>query len=251
MLTKSALKFLRSLEHKKYRSLHRAFIVEGNKAVESMAGSYTCRMLLAHPSWIESHPEVVADEIIALDRSSLSRLSLMPSPPEVVAVFHIPSFDISDVNPEQNIVLVLDGVQDPGNLGTIVRIADWFGVEHIVCSPSCADIFAPKAIQAAMGAVANVQLHYVSLSQWLSSVSSGISIYGTYPSGRSIYRHPLSSSGIILMGSEGQGISSELERHISHRISIPPPTNHHPAADSLNVAIATAIVCAEFRRREP
>jgi TrmH family RNA methyltransferase len=248
MLSKSKLQYIRSLEHKKLRNAHQAFVAEGSKAVGAMLAAFRCSMLLALPSWIEEHEPLRADEIIPLDHQSLARASFMPSPPSVIAVFRLPTYDRAGINPAEKLVLALDGVQDPGNIGAIVRLADWFGMEHIVCSPDCADAFAPKAVQAAMGSLAAVKVHYTSLPEWLGQMPASINIFGTYPEARSIYRSPLSKAGIIVMGSEGKGLSREVDALITSRIAIPSYGLSPTAAESLNVAMATAIICAEFRR---
>ena len=249
MLSKSKTQYIRSLEHKKFRTIHQSFVVEGEKAVGTMLPHYECLMLLALPSWIGRNDKLTVGELISLDSHSLARLSFMPSPPDVIAVFRLPRFDITRINPKQNLVLALDGVQDPGNLGAIVRLADWFGIEDIVCSPDCADGFSPKAVQAAMGSIARVQVHYTSLPEFFGHAPADLDIFGTYLNAGSIYEHPLASAGIILMGSEGNGIRPDAGAFVNRRISIPFCTNSPPAAESLNVAMATAIVCAEFRRR--
>ena len=146
------------------------------------------------------------------------------------------------------LTLALDGVQDPGNLGTIVRIADWFGIEDILCSMDTADIYNPKAIQATMGAIARVRLHYVDLPDMLSQTS--LPIYGTFLDGENLYDKQLSPEGIIVMGNEGKGITKEVGEKVSERLFIPSYPAQRETSESLNVAIATSIVCAEFRRRQ-
>ena len=149
----------------------------------------------------------------------------------------------------KNLVLALDDVQDPGNLGTIMRIADWFGIKDIFCSKATADIFNPKAVQATMGAVARVKIHYTDLAKELSALPSSIPVYGTFLEGDIIYDTQLSANGVIIMGNEGNGISKEVGKTVSRKLYIPNWPAGAATSESLNVAIATAIVCSEFRRR--
>ena len=139
--------------------------------------------------------------------------------------------------------------QDPGNLGTIVRLADWFGIRHIVCSPDTADLYNPKVVQATMGALARVKVYYTSLPDFLSQVDSSV-VYGTFLDGEDIYHTSLTKSGVIVMGNEGNGISAKLEPYIGKRLYIPNYPVGQPTSESLNVAVAAAITCAEFRRRQ-
>ena len=145
--------------------------------------------------------------------------------------------------------LVLDDVQNPGNLGTIVRLADWFGIEHIFCSKGCADIYNPKTVQATMGGIARVQVHEADLPELLSRLDKDIPVYGTFLDGENMYGKELENRGLIVMGNEGKGVSKEVEAFVTERLYIPNYPEGRETSESLNVAIATAIVCAEFRRR--
>ena len=142
----------------------------------------------------------------------------------------------------------MDDIQDPGNLGTIIRLADWFGIEHIFCSPNTVDVFNPKAIQATMGGIARVKVHYIALSE-LIHVLGNVPVYGTFLDGKNMYEQPLSKNGIIVMGNEGNGIGTEVEKLVNRKLYIPNYPQERETSESLNVAIATAIVCAEFRRQ--
>ncbi|MBR5689129.1 MAG: RNA methyltransferase, partial [Prevotella sp.] len=150
---------------------------------------------------------------------------------------------------EASLSLALDGIQDPGNLGTIIRIADWFGIETVVCSPDTADAYAPKVVQATMGSLARVKIVYQDLAELIDALPTDFPVYGTLLDGRDIYAETLTPHGLIVMGNEGNGISPEIARKITRRLLIPNYPADRPTADSLNVAIATAITCAEFRRR--
>ena len=146
---------------------------------------------------------------------------------------------------------MLDGIQDPGNLGTIIRLADWFGFEHIICSPDTVDVFNPKVVQSTMGALAHVKVHYTELGAYLEKKKErNIPIYGTFLEGEDIYERDLSGNGVVIMGNEGNGIRKELEEMVNEKLYVPSYPQGRSTAESLNVAIATAVVCAEFRRRE-
>ena len=150
---------------------------------------------------------------------------------------------------EHQLCLALDGIQDPGNLGTIIRIADWFGIEHIFCSHETADAYSPKVIQATMGSINRVKIHYVNLSTLLANLSAEYPVYGTLLNGKDIYQQPLTGHGLIIMGNEGNGISPEIRSKINRKLFIPNFPQGRKTTDSLNVAIATAVTCAEFRRQ--
>ena len=176
------------------------------------------------------------------------RASLLKTPQQVLAVFRQPDekTDISVIS--HSLCLALDDVQDPGNLGTIVRLADWFGIEHIFCSPNTVDIYNPKTVQATMGGIARVRLHYTPLPEFIRSLKD-IPVYGTFLDGENMYGQPLSKNGLIVMGNEGNGIGKEVEALINRKLYIPNYPASRETSESLNVAIATAVVCAEFRRQ--
>jgi TrmH family RNA methyltransferase len=251
MLSKSKIKFIRSLEMKKFRILHNAFVAEGNKLVADMMTAFECEWMLAKTSWMATQGNIPAAELLVDEDNEIHKASFLKNPQDVIAVFKLPAYKMEDVDPATQLVIALDGIQDPGNLGTIVRLADWFGVEHIVCSLDTADAFSPKAVQATMGALARVQVHYTGLEAWLKPLSSrSIPLYGTFPEGENIYAQPLSRSGVIVMGNEGNGIRPEIAPLISQSLSIPAHSPERAVSESLNAAIAAAIVCAEFRRRQ-
>lgn len=251
MLSKNDIKNIKSLEHKKFREEKGLFIAEGHKLVGELAGRFRCVLMAATPQWLDRHRNIKAERIETVTLEELKRASLLKAPQDVLAIFSIPqeSADIAAMASD-NLVLALDDVQDPGNLGTIVRIADWFGIKDIFCSKGTADIYNPKAVQATMGAIARVRVHYTQLADSLKSLPSGIPVYGTYLEGETIYDAPLSRNGVIIMGNEGNGISPESGRYVTHRLYIPNWPAGAATSESLNVAIATAITCSEFRRRE-
>lgn len=246
MLSKNKIKFIQSLERKKARVESGCFLAEGNKLVEDTLSAFTCRMLVATTEWLKNNPTVHAGEIVECSSEEIARASLLRSPQEVLAVYEIPQYELETGVLSQQLVLALDTVQDPGNLGTIVRIADWYGIEHILCSPLCADLYNPKVVQATMGALARVKVHYVELEETFHHISGPV--YGTFLDGENIYGQELSSAGIIVMGNEGNGISPEIRKCVTHRLFLPSYPEGRTTSESLNVAVATAVVCAEFRR---
>ena len=249
MLSKNQIKYIQSLSRKKGRSESGCFLAEGNKLVEDTLQAFDCRMLVATPEWWAQHPTVQADVYIEVTRDEISRASQLSTPQEVLAVYAIPHYTLNEATLASQLSLVLDTVQDPGNLGTIIRIADWFGIRHIICSPETADVFNPKVVQATMGALARVEVHYTPLLDFLARMSKEIPIYGTFLDGNNIYAKELTHNGLIVMGNEGNGISDALKPYVTQRLYIPSFPPEATTSESLNVAVATAITCAEFRRR--
>lgn len=250
MISKNRIKYVRSLEMKKYRKSEGVFVAEGHKLVGDLLGVFPCVYVAAVQEWVERHADALRGvELDVVTDEELKRVSLMETPQQVLAIFRQPVY-AADVNAVASggLCLALDDVQNPGNLGTIVRLADWFGIEHIFCSRGCADIFNPKTVQATMGGIAHVQVHYVDLPQMLASLHAGIPVYGTFLDGENMYGKTLENRGVIVMGNEGKGVSPEVEAHVTERLYIPNYPEGRETSESLNVAIATAIVCAEFRR---
>lgn len=247
MLSKAKIKYIRSLELKKFRNEYKTFVAEGNKLVAEMLPHFECELMIAKPSWMATQGDIPANELLVAEDGDIEKASLLKSPQDVIAVFRQPSYSPDEIDTNMNLVLVLDGVQDPGNLGTIIRLADWFGIEHIVCSLDSADVYNPKTIQATMGALAHVKVHYTDLTEFLGKQNTPI--YGTYLDGENLYSKELSKTGIIIMGSEGNGIRAEVLPFVNEKLYIPNYPEDRETTESLNVAIATAIVCGEFRRR--
>ena len=248
MLSKNKIKYIRSLDLKKNRKEEHAFVAEGHKLVGDLMEHFSCRMLVATHSWLEKHPTVSADEIIEVSQDELTRVSLQKSPQDVLAVFNQPDYPMNPEVINQSLCLALDDIQDPGNLGTIIRVADWFGIEHIFCSQNTVDVYNPKTIQATMGALARVKIHYCNLLTLITSLHTLV-VYGTFLDGTNIYKETLSSNGLIIMGNEGNGINEEIGKLVNKRLYIPNYPLHRETSESLNVAMATGIICAEFRRR--
>ena len=250
MLSKNTLKYIRSLELKKKRKEGQVFVAEGHKLVGDLLGHFSCKLLLATDTWWQAHAGAEADECLVVTQEELARASLQKAPQEVLAVFRQPDEVYCPEAPSHSLCLALDDVQDPGNLGTIIRLADWFGIEHIFCSIGTADVFNPKTVQATMGALARVKVHYGSLTQLIEALDKSVPVYGTFLDGEIIYGEELSDCGLIVMGNEGKGISPEVEKLVNKRLYIPNYPPERETSESLNVAIATAVVCAEFRRRK-
>ena len=248
MLSKNKIKYIHSLELKKNRKEEGVFIAEGHKLVGDLLGHFPCKLIVALPNWLEKNPKVTADEIIEVTPDELSRASLLKTPQDVLAIFEQPHYETPTDIMKHSLCLALDDIQDPGNLGTIIRLADWFGIENIFCSHGTVDVYNPKVIQATMGALARVKLHYCDLVKLITSVKD-IPIFGTFLDGNNIYGEDLSKNGLIIMGNEGNGVSKEVSKLINKKLYIPNYPTSRVTSESLNVAIATAIVCAEFRRR--
>lgn len=246
-LSKNKLKYIRSLKEKKFRNEHGTFVAEGHKMVKELLASMKCELLLATSDFLNDTNPANAEEVIEVTEKELAQASFLLHPQQVLAIFRQPQYDI-DIKLKDQLVIALDGIQDPGNMGTIVRLADWYGIKHIFCSQDTADIYNPKTVQATMGALARVQIHYVDLISFLQRQKS-LPIYGTLLDGKNIYEQQITSHGIIVMGNEGNGIRPETERLINNKLYIPSYPEGNDTSESLNVAVATAIVCAEFRRR--
>ena len=246
---KSEIAFVRSLSSKKERAASGLFVAEGEKLVgEMLASEFRVRKIFRCGE--EDRSEAGSVDTEHVSPKEMERISALKTPTPVLALVELPRYRLSAGTGTDDLALALDGVQDPGNLGTIVRLADWFGIRDIVCSENTADCFGPKAVQATMGAIARVRVHYTALEPFLTRAAErGTPVYGTFLEGEDIYRAGLSAGGIVVMGSEGNGISSGTARCVTRRLFIPPYPGAAPTSESLNVAMATAVVAAEFRRR--
>ena len=251
MISKNRIKYIHSLEQKKHRKQEGVFVAEGPKLVGDLLPVMRCVYVAGVEEWVNDNfgrlPSDCAVDTVTEDE--LRKVSFLETPQKVLAVFSQPEYEahIADVA-KDNLCIALDDVQNPGNLGTIVRLADWFGIEHIFCSKGSADIYNPKTVQATMGGMARVKVHYVDLVEELDSAKD-IPVYGTFLDGENMYSKTLSKNGVIIMGNEGRGVSAEVGAKVNERLYIPNYPEGSETSESLNVAIATAIVCAEFRRR--
>ena len=241
MITRAEILDIKALANKQGREDLGAFIAEGEKLVDEIRNSSLRirRILQTKPIFAEG--ELISEK-------EMERISQLKSANSVLAVVELPKHKLTLANPTKNLVLCLDRIQNPGNLGTIIRLADWFGISDIVCSEDTADCFNPKVVQATMGAILRVRVHYTNLAAWLASHKDAC-IYGTFLEGENIYNAELEKAGVIVMGNEGQGISAEVAKCVSHKLLIPPYPADRCGSESLNVAVATAVICSEFRRR--
>ena len=258
MLSKNQIKLIKSLETKKNRKREGLFVAEGPKVVgdllragyqpHSIYATPQCSLFNGQCSMLNAQSSMLNAKCSMVTEEELHRISFLQHPQEVLAIFHIPTPpQPSDTRPQTSALsLALDGVQDPGNVGTIIRIADWFGITQIFCSPDTADVYNPKVVQATMGSLAHVSITYCDLVPLLREAN--VPVYGTLLDGQDIYQQPLSAEGIIVMGNEGNGISPEVRQLVTNKLLIPNFNNNTETAESLNVAIATAITCSEFRR---
>ncbi len=252
-LSKNKIKYFNSLSLKKNRDNERVFIAEGVKLVGDLLPYCRAKYIVATVDWLSNNSHV-ADEIIEIENlEEMKKITLLSTPSPVYVVFYRPQYDFNlyELLADRELILALDTVQDPGNLGTIIRIADWFGIKNIICSHGTVDVYNAKTIQSTMGALARVKVHYVDLIEILATFrEKGYPIYGTFLDGASIYNAELTKYGVIVMGNEGNGISNEIENLVSDKLLIPSYPANAVTSESLNVAVATAIVCSEFRRNE-
>jgi len=256
MLSRNQVKHIHSLKQKKFREIHRQFLAEGSKLIlEIIESPYKVIGVYALADWLKSNENILLSKkvpFLEISEGEMERITALSSPSPALAIAEIPAMPILPVAAINDLVLVLDDIKDQGNLGTIIRIADWFGIETVICSENTVDLYNPKVIQATMGSVTRVRVAYFNLPEFLSSMDPAIKIYGTFPEGENIYSIPLDPKGIILIGSESTGISPEVAYKVTDKISIPsysPATGRKDHAESLNASIAAAIVCSEFRRR--
>ena len=251
MISKNQIKYIHQLELKKFRKQEGLFIAEGHKVVgDLLRAGFKPRQIFAVQDWItdnSSQLSVLDSQLTEVNLEELTRLSLLQHPQQVLALFPIPD-EQTIPSPKNALSILLDNVQDPGNLGTIIRIADWFGIDTIYCSLGTVDAWNPKVVQATMGSIARVHIKYVDPQLLFDSLPDKFPVYGTFLDGDNIYTQQLSQQGIIVMGNEGNGISDAVRSRVTHKLLIP-DFHKGDTADSLNVAIATAITCSEFRRR--
>ena len=247
MISKNKIKYIRSLELKKNRNKEGKFVAEGFKVVDDLLALQPDDLIVATGEWLRGKHFGAETEVIEVTDEELKKVSFLQHPQQVLAVFRQATSGDYSINTSE-LSLALDGVQDPGNLGTIIRIADWFGITHIYCSQDTADVYNPKVVQATMGSIARVKVEYGDLLGLVESLPADVPVYGTLLNGDNIYQQKLENRGLIVMGNEGKGISPALAKKVNHKLLIPNFPEGRATADSLNVAIATAITCSEFRR---
>ncbi len=229
MISRNRLKYLSSLKIKKLRAEHRQFIMEGDKIVSDMLkdGKTAISQLIATPEWLMTHHDLLtkqAGEVLEADPRDLGRISSLETPPPVMAVLDMKEHTLDLNGLSGTWCIALDTIQDPGNLGTIIRSADWFGIRHIICNEGCADYFSPKVVQASMGAILRVNIYYEDLAVVLKEYASALllPVYGTFMEGLPVYNIPAEKKGMIVFGNESRGISGQLIPLIQTRITIPP-----------------------------
>lgn len=245
-MTKAEIQFVRSLADKRTRDAEHLFVAEGFKLVDEIRHSE-----LRIRNIYTTRDDISGLDVVRIEKREMERISQLNTASDILAVVEQPRYKLALDSLKGELTLALDGVQNPGNMGTIIRLADWFGVKRVICSRECADLYNPKVVQATMGALLRVKVHYIdNLSALLSEArTEGLAIYGTLLDGNNIYHEKLTSEGIIVMGNEGRGLSEECRNTLSHKLFIPPYPADAPTSESLNVAMATGIILAEFRRK--
>ncbi|MDB5155835.1 MAG: methyltransferase [Mucilaginibacter sp.] len=247
MLSKSNISLLQSLQHKKFRREHGLFLVEGYKSVAEFINS-------AYQIEAVYHTAAIAPKMLKLSQKMnfheissaiLEKISALKTPADIIAVVKLPQWPVLNYTTlNKKFSIVLDGIQDPGNMGTIIRTADWFGIENIICSEDCVEVYNPKVVQATMGSLSRINVHYVDLASVLSETK--LPVYGALLDGENIYSTNFGNEGLVVMGNEGNGLTEKVKQLVTKVITIPGAGN----AESLNVAIATAIFCSEINRNK-
>ena len=239
MISRNQVKLIQSLSQKKYRQNHELFVVEGVKGVqEFLKSSFLLHSLYTtDPSIFDS-----SNDVIVINDDTLKKISTLKTPNKVVAIFKMPK--PKPIN-EEKLIVALDAVNDPGNLGTIIRLCDWFGIQELVCSQQTVDCYNTKVVQATMGSLTRVNINYVDLPEFL--LQTQLAVFGTYMDGDNIYKLALPESGILVMGNEANGISDTVSKIVTSRLAIP-RFGDLKSTESLNVATATAILLSEFKR---
>jgi len=256
MLSKNQIRYIHSLKLKKQREKNRQFIAEGSKLVLDLldCDHHVCE-IFATPEWIGKHSSRFhLKKIIptSVTEDELSRITALTTPGPVLAIVSIPETTIHPGLYTGGLILALDEIRDPGNLGTIIRIADWFGIKAVICSETTVDLYNPKVVQATMGSIARVPVHYTNLAVLLSTLPTPLNIYGSFLEGENIYTRELNDKGIIIIGNESQGISASVAKFVTDKLHIPsfsPGKRSAAHAESLNASVATAVLCSEFKRR--
>jgi TrmH family RNA methyltransferase len=243
MITKNQVKYIQSLGQKKSRDIENRFIAEGPKLVNELLIAENCRIvqLLALKDWMDENPNAGNNtEVIEISDSELEKISQLTTPNHVLAVIEKIQWK-NDPEIKGNVSLALDTIQDPGNMGTIIRLADWFGIKNIFCSTDCADVYSPKVVQSSMGSISRVRVEYKDILSWLTE-NNDVHIYAAVLNGRDITKMEKISEGIIVIGNESKGINTEMLKLANVQITIPGKGK----AESLNVAVATGIILSHL-----
>ncbi len=241
MLSKNDIKFIRSLSTNKYRRETHCFVAEGSKIINELLNSrHSYRKIFT----LDSSKVSAKDNVFEISEKELKQISNLQHPQDSLGIFEFGETEFKDVGPKGDLLLACDRIQDPGNMGTIVRIADWFGIDQILCSKDCADIYNPKVVQSTMGSLSRVKIFYVDLTTVIPDLITDFKVFSTSLDGKNLYEIEIPQKSILVLGNESKGVSSDVMKMSSDRIKIPA----HGKAESLNVAVATGIICAEFRR---
>jgi TrmH family RNA methyltransferase len=252
MISKGKIKLIKSLAHRKYRLKELLFVVEGNKnVIEVVNSEYTVTNVWATETFLNENESILTRgiEITEASQEEIKKASLLKNPQQCLALCKIPESNIRGITFNDQLTLYLDGIQDPGNLGTIIRTCDWFGIEQIYCSADTADLYNPKVIQATMGSFCRCRVYYSLFDTIaLAAHKNGISIYGAFLQGKNIYQTNFPDNVLLIVGNEGHGIRSMNEKYIQQKINIP-EFRKSRGAESINVAVATGIICSEIKRQ--
>ncbi len=249
MLSSTQIKYLQSLRMKKFRDQHGVFVAEGEKIVgELLQSGLQTEMLCALPGWLEKwQPESAGTACFPVDQKTLARISSAKSPNQVLAVVAKPPNQLPDTFAADEVILLLDRIQDPGNLGSIIRTADWFGIRQVICSPGTADLYNPKVIQSTMGSFIRTRVSYGELPAFIRKHQGQMRFYGSFMDGHDVFAAALRFPAAIAIGNESQGISGEVAALLDERLSVPPGTpDRRAGAESLNAGIAAGIMMACF-----
>lgn len=252
MISKNQIKFVRSLHQAKFRRLEKLFIAEGPKVVDELLNSrFSVKSIFAQSEWILLNNKRIPGtiEVFEVNSNELERISTLVTPNQVIALVSIPELEKPPPNVPRDLTLILDDIKDPGNMGTIIRTADWFGMNRIICSENCVDIYNPKVVQSTMGSISRVSAYYTNLEDFIGKLPDEAKVYGSLLAGENIYKTELHSQSYLIIGSESHGISNELKKYITDNITIPTFSSESSGAESLNASVAAAIICSEFRRQ--
>lgn len=247
-VSNSIVKFVTSLSQKKYRDKENCFVAEGTKCVLDTWQHFSHRMIIATQKWYDTFGDQSMSEIIHIaNKMQMQKMSQFATPSEVIAVYEIPDMEYSTNDLSNELTILLDGLQDPGNLGTIIRLADWYGIKNIFCSKKTVDVYNHKVVQATMGAISRIRVHYCNLETLITD-NPNIPVFGTSLDGENIYTTKLPNNGFVIFGNEGNGMTNELKVLTTSNLLIPSGCGNNATSESLNVGLAAAITISEFCR---
>jgi TrmH family RNA methyltransferase len=257
MISSTQIKLIRSLQQKKFRDLHHLYVMEGEKLVGELLGGKSGKehriyRIFATGDWMEKHStvsETSGIEVVETEVSAMNKISSLVTPSQVLALVHIPDTQPGHEEFASSPILAFESIRDPGNLGTIIRTADWFGIDQVICTPDSVDVYNAKVVQASMGAITRVRVSYTDFKRILqANALEGKAVYGTFLDGDSIYEMTMEKNPILLFGNESRGLSDRYDPYIWQRISIPSFSRKGAGSESLNVASSVAVLCSELTR---